>query len=178
MENQKSFLTFEKKTRNFLSGAIAGSAATIATYPLDLLRTRFAAQGNDKVITYFNVQNIDCFQVYRGIISACRQIHSQEGFRGFYRGLYPALLQIIPYMGVMFSTQEYLSNTITNWGIHHFNGGETQHQFWKQTGGFVGGGIAGIVSKTVVMPFDVIRKRLQVQGPSRHRYVFTKIHQP
>ena len=78
-------------------------------------------------------------------------------------------------MGVMFSTQEYLSNTITNWGIHHFNGGEIQHQFWKQTGGFVGGGIAGIVSKTVVMPFDVIRKRLQVQGPSRHRYVFTKI---
>jgi solute carrier family 25 (mitochondrial thiamine pyrophosphate transporter), member 19 len=37
------------KYRSFLAGAGAGTCATLATYPLDLLRTRFAAQGNTKV---------------------------------------------------------------------------------------------------------------------------------
>lgn len=36
---------------SFVSGATAGAVATAATYPLDLLRTRFAAQGNEKVYT-------------------------------------------------------------------------------------------------------------------------------
>lgn len=36
---------------NFISGAAAGAAATTATYPLDLLRTRFAAQGTERVYT-------------------------------------------------------------------------------------------------------------------------------
>jgi solute carrier family 25 (mitochondrial thiamine pyrophosphate transporter), member 19 len=35
--------------RSFVAGATAGSFATIITYPLDLLRTRFAAQGKAKV---------------------------------------------------------------------------------------------------------------------------------
>jgi solute carrier family 25 thiamine pyrophosphate transporter 19 len=35
--------------RNFIAGGVAGAAATAATYPFDLLRTRFAAQGNQKV---------------------------------------------------------------------------------------------------------------------------------
>lgn len=34
---------------SFLSGAVAGAAATIASYPFDLLRTTLAAQGEPKV---------------------------------------------------------------------------------------------------------------------------------
>lgn len=41
--------TVGDNTKSFIAGAMAGGTATLATYPLDLLRTRFAAQGNKKV---------------------------------------------------------------------------------------------------------------------------------
>jgi hypothetical protein len=34
---------------SFTSGALAGAAATVASYPFDLLRTTLAAQGEPKV---------------------------------------------------------------------------------------------------------------------------------
>ncbi len=79
---------------SFVSGAAAGAAATTATYPLDLLRTRFAAQGNDRV--------------YTSLARAVRDIARDEGTRGFFRGLAPAIGQIVPYMGVFFAVYESL----------------------------------------------------------------------
>ena len=35
---------------SFMSGAMAGAAATVASYPFDILRTTLAAQGEPKVV--------------------------------------------------------------------------------------------------------------------------------
>ena len=40
--------------RSFVAGGSAGICATLVTYPLDLLRTRFAAQGKSKVCFFFS----------------------------------------------------------------------------------------------------------------------------
>jgi solute carrier family 25 (mitochondrial thiamine pyrophosphate transporter), member 19 len=40
---------FPSRYRSFIAGATAGTCASLITYPLDLLRTRFAAQGTEKV---------------------------------------------------------------------------------------------------------------------------------
>jgi len=37
----------------FISGAVCGTTATVVTYPFDLLRTRFAAQGEKRVKIIF-----------------------------------------------------------------------------------------------------------------------------
>ena len=37
------------------------------------------------------------------------------------------------------------------------------------------GVLAGLIAKTGVFPLDVVRKRLQVQGPTRARYVYRDI---
>ncbi|KAI5796648.1 mitochondrial thiamine pyrophosphate carrier [Geopyxis carbonaria] len=136
--------------KSFFSGAIAGGAATVITYPLDLLRTRFAAQGNQRV--------------YQSLLHSVQQIHANEGIRGFFRGVGAAIIQIVPYMGIFFCTYE--ATKIRLQAI------EYAPKHWTDS---VSGGFAAAVGKTCVFPLDLIRKRLQVQGPTRKKYVHTNI---
>lgn len=134
---------------SFVSGAAAGAIATTFTYPLDLLRTRFAAQGTEKV--------------YEGILASLRDIRRYEGTRGFFRGCSAANGQIIPYMGLFFSSYE---------AFHQFLGGR---KLPFGSGDAMSGVLASVFSKTAVFPLDLVRKRLQVQGPTRSKYIHTNI---
>ncbi|KAL8712428.1 MAG: hypothetical protein Q9220_003276 [cf. Caloplaca sp. 1 TL-2023] len=128
----------------FLSGACAGATATSLTYPLDLLRTRFAAQGPDKV--------------YKSLRFGVAEIARTEGLRGFFQGLGPAVGQIVPYMGLFFSVYELLRPRLADMSLP-FGSGDA-----------CAGITSGVLAKTGVFPLDLIRKRLQVQGPTRARY--------
>lgn len=134
---------------SFIAGASAGAVATTATYPLDLLRTRFAAQGAEKI--------------YPSLLGSIREIARSEGPRGFFQGLGAGVGQIIPYMGLFFATYETLRLPM---GTLHMPFG---------SGDATAGVIASVISKTGVFPLDLIRKRLQVQGPTRSRYVHKNI---
>ncbi|TPX75399.1 hypothetical protein CcCBS67573_g03310 [Chytriomyces confervae] len=105
-------------------------------------------------------------RLYTSLYGACREIHQTEGIAGFYRGMWPSILQIAPYMGIMFAVQGKLSETFERIESPHWN------HAWDQ---FTSGGVAGMLSKTAVMPYDVVRKRLQVQGPSRKSYILSDI---
>lgn len=131
--------------KSFISGAVAGTAATTATYPLDLLRTRFAAQGTERV--------------YDGLLGSVRDITRTEGTAGFFRGLSAGIGQIVPYMGLFFALYEGLKPRLATVQLP-FGSGDA-----------VSGVTASIISKSIVFPLDTVRKRLQVQGPSRSRYI-------
>ncbi|KAL8881495.1 MAG: hypothetical protein Q9192_007785 [Flavoplaca navasiana] len=128
----------------FLSGASAGATATSLTYPLDLLRTRFAAQGRDRI--------------YPNLRSSVVDIARTEGSKGFFQGLSPAVGQVVPYMGLFFSIYEVLRPSLA--GISLPLG----------SGDACAGILSGVLAKSGVFPLDLIRKRLQVQGPMRARY--------
>jgi solute carrier family 25 thiamine pyrophosphate transporter 19 len=134
---------------SFISGAGAGAFATTVTYPLDLLRTRFAAQGTEKI--------------YDSLRSSIGDIARDEGARGFFRGVGAANVQIVPYMGLFFASYEALRLQIGTVNLPFGSGDATA------------GVLASIVAKTAVFPLDLIRKRLQVQGPTRSRYVHRNI---
>ncbi|EER23641.1 mitochondrial thiamine pyrophosphate transporter [Coccidioides posadasii str. Silveira] len=134
---------------SFVSGATAGGIGTFATYPFDLLRTRFAAQGNDKI--------------YPSLLTAIRTIHAHEGSRGFFRGVSAAVAQIVPYMGLFFATYESVRVPISALHLPFGSGDATA------------GVIASVIAKTGVFPLDLVRKRLQVQGPTRSRYIHQNI---
>jgi solute carrier family 25 thiamine pyrophosphate transporter 19 len=131
--------------KSFVAGAVAGTAATTVTYPLDLLRTRFAAQGTERV--------------YEGLLQSIRDIKRNEGLGGYFRGLGAGIGQIVPYMGLFFAFYEGLKPALADVSLP-FGSGDA-----------VAGITASVLSKSVVFPLDTVRKRLQVQGPSRHKYI-------
>ncbi|KAJ3118427.1 mitochondrial thiamine pyrophosphate transporter [Physocladia obscura] len=71
-------------------------------------------------------------------------------------------------MGIMFSVQDILVERLKR----------VEHGYWPHVcDQFASGATAGIISKTAVMPFDIVRKQLEVQGPSRNLYVISNIPQ-
>ncbi len=64
-------------------GAVSGSIGASAVYPINLLRTRLQAQGT-----------VAHPQMYSGLADVARQTFSNEGFRGFFKGLTPNLLKV------------------------------------------------------------------------------------
>lgn len=134
---------------SFIAGASAGAVATTATYPLDLLRTRFAAQGVERV--------------YAGLLTGIREIVRHEGLPGFYRGLGAGVGQVVPYMGIFFAVYETLRTPMAGLELPLGSGEATA------------GVLASVIAKTGVFPLDLVRKRLQVQGPTREKYVHKNI---
>lgn len=105
--------------------------ATLCTYPFDLIRTIFAAQGVPKTHTSISA-------LIRGTVQT-------DGIRGLYKGIFPSLALIAPYMGISFSVYEAL---------------KSQQTFSPA----ICGGISGFTSKIIVYPLDTIKKRMQMQG--------------
>lgn len=112
---------------------------------MDLLRTRFAAQGLDKV--------------YASLRSGIRDIWHEEGPKGFFQGLGAGVGQVVPYMGLFFGAYEAFRPQLASLSLPFGSGDATA------------GVLASVLAKTGVFPLDLIRKRLQVQGPTRARYV-------
>ncbi|KAI9834593.1 MAG: mitochondrial thiamine pyrophosphate transporter [Sarea resinae] len=138
--------TLPRPAESFISGALAGALATTATYPLDLLRTRFAAQGTGT------------HKVYLSLSSGIRSIARTEGPRGFFQGLGAGVVGIVPYMGLFFSTYEMVRQPLSSLSLP-FSSSDA-----------LSGILASVFAKTGVYPLDTIRKRLQVQGPARAKF--------
>ncbi len=95
---------------SFIAGATAGGIATGVTHPLDLLRTRFAAQGNERV---------------REESEACASPR-YGGMRGY--AVIPGasdrgLGQIVPSMGMFFAGYETLRLPLGNLDLPFGSGG-------------------------------------------------------
>ncbi|KAL4421633.1 hypothetical protein ABPG75_010924 [Micractinium tetrahymenae] len=135
----------------FVSGALAGAAATVASYPFDLLRTTLAAQGEPPV--------------YATMTDAARGIVRQHGVRGLYRGLGVTVLEIMPYAALQFGLYDVFSRAYTTAKTKldptHADDPPTSFQY------FVCGLAAGMLAKLGTHPLDVAKKRFQVAGLQR-----------
>ncbi|XP_064477864.1 mitochondrial thiamine pyrophosphate carrier-like [Ornithodoros turicata] len=128
---------------HFACGFTSGCVATLFAQPFDVIRTRLVAQAEPKT--------------YHTIHEAVVLMWQQEGPRAFYRGLLPTLLQIGPLSGFQFGFYHFFLHV---WSM-------ILHQDENITGirkSVVCGALSGIVSKTLVYPLDLVKKRLQVQG--------------
>lgn len=130
-----------------ISGAMAALGATLISYPFDLIRTRKSLQKNSSTH-------------YGNILHTCNVIFREESITGFYKGIGPSLAQVIPYMGLVFASYSRTKTFILQ-----------KVNFTNTSADFTAGCVAGLVSKTLLMPLDVVRKRLQIQGTAYNTYV-------
>ncbi|XP_029159397.1 mitochondrial thiamine pyrophosphate carrier-like [Nylanderia fulva] len=140
---------------HFIAGAGAGSMATIVSFPFDTIRTRLVAQSSNH-------------QVYNGVLHSCSSILRQESPKVFFSGLLPTLLQIAPHTGLQFAFYEFFTDFYKRYTS------STDTNFYNS---MVSGSAAGFIAKTIVYPFDLARKRLQIQGFQHGRKGFGKFFQ-
>lgn len=64
-------------------GSISGSVGATSVYPLNLIRTRLQASGSTGHP-----------QRYGGVWDVAQRTYERDGWRGFYRGLFPTLAKV------------------------------------------------------------------------------------
>ncbi|XP_072260027.1 mitochondrial thiamine pyrophosphate carrier [Pyxicephalus adspersus] len=139
---------------HFLCGGLAACSATLTVQPLDTLRTRFAAQGEPKV--------------YKTLRHAIVTMSKTEGFLTFYQGLCPTLLAVFPYAGLQFASYNLLQRV---WKAASPPGPNKIDNLKN----LLCGSGAGVISKTLTYPLDLIKKRLQVGGFEQARAAFGEV---
>lgn len=65
------------------AGALAGLGATVLTHPLDVVRTRLTAAARESTPS-----------------QAARLLMAESGLRGFFRGIAPACMSVVPFVAV------------------------------------------------------------------------------
>ncbi|KAL6534317.1 hypothetical protein OROHE_013242 [Orobanche hederae] len=133
---------------HFVGGGLAGVTAASATYPLDLVRTRLAAQRN---AIY-----------YQGIRHALHTICRDEGFLGLYKGLGATLLGVGPSIAISFSVYESLRSS---WHSRRPNDSTILVSL-------ACGSLSGIASSTATFPLDLVRRRMQLEGAGGRARVY------
>jgi hypothetical protein len=142
-------------TSRLIAGAVAGTTACVACYPLDLVRTRLTTQ-------------LDGREAYRGITDAFAKIVQYEGFSGLYSGLGPTLMVAVPNFSISYvvygSLKEYALEDELFYNLRKVdtNTGDRTKLGFSLT--LACGAVSGIMSTLITFPFDTVRRRMQIQG--------------
>ncbi|XBH70991.1 hypothetical protein VPH35_098535 [Triticum aestivum] len=140
------FMAYEQY-RSWLLGAVpslgggpvvdllAGGTSLIATYPIDLARTRLACRATDA-----------------GVSGVLRSAYAEGGVRGMYRGVCPSLARVLPTAGLRFYVYEALKRRLPE----DYEG--------RVDAKVVCGMAAGLVGNTATYPLSVVRRQMQLGG--------------
>ncbi|KAJ7700148.1 mitochondrial carrier domain-containing protein [Mycena rosella] len=77
-------------------GSISGSVGATSVYPLNLVRTRLQASGSSGHP-----------QKYTGVWDVAGKTWERDGWRGFYRGLFPTLAKVVPAVSISYVVYEH-----------------------------------------------------------------------
>ncbi|XP_066589264.1 mitochondrial thiamine pyrophosphate carrier-like [Prorops nasuta] len=155
-----------KHVGQFISGAGAGFFATVVSYPFDTVRTRDATL----LLVTINLCLSEIFNIIKFLIVSYyySSIVWHESPKIFFAGLLPTLIQTVPRTAIEFTVYGIFTD------IYKMIFQETNTAF---SNSMIAGSISGFTAKTIVYPFDLARKRMQIQGFQHGRRDFGKFFQ-
>lgn len=121
----------------------AGTAAAIGntiTYPLDVIRARITLSPSTQGGPHFD-----------RILPAFRSIYREAGGQGFFKGLRPTLMAVVPFVAVQQTTVDLTKTLASDLGAV-----PTPPVL------ILCGASAGLLAQTVTYPLDIIRRRMQL----------------
>lgn len=135
-------LNAQKQFASLIAGGIAGSFSATITCPMEVVKTHLQASkgGSEVALTA------------KGPLSIAQNIARIEGFRGFFRGLVPTLIGILPARATYFWAYE---TTKTTMGAK-FGDSPFVHM--------LSAAAAGITSNTLTNPIWLMKSRVQLQA--------------
>ncbi|KAL2756100.1 hypothetical protein ACRALDRAFT_1063908 [Sodiomyces alcalophilus JCM 7366] len=141
-------------------GGAAGITSVIFTYPLDIVRTRLSIQTASFVELGKRPKELP------GMWSTMASVYRTEGgILALYRGIVPTVAGVAPYVGLNFMTYEFVRGYLTPEGDKHPNA------FRK----LLAGATSGAVAQTCTYPFDVLRRRFQINTMTGMGYQYKGI---
>ena len=146
--------------RRLICGGCAGITSVTCTYPLDIVRTRLSIQTA-------SFGTLDKHQGKPpGMMSTMVKMYKTEGgISGLYRGIIPTIAGVAPYVGLNFMVYESVRGYFTPEG--------EKNPVWYRK--LAAGAISGAVAQTCTYPFDVLRRRFQVNTMSGMGYQYKSI---
>lgn len=127
-----------------LGGALSGGITAVVVYPLDLTRTKLSA-------------GIGINRQYAGIADCIRQTTREQGWRGNYRGLLIAVVEISPYTALSMGGFEYFKHLVP--------GDEVERSSWRfQLKKVSVGWLAGLSASLLCYPLDTVKRQLMLDG--------------
>ncbi|KAL8998171.1 MAG: hypothetical protein Q9169_002725 [Polycauliona sp. 2 TL-2023] len=147
--------------RRLLCGGAAGITSVTFTYPLDIVRTRLSIQSASFVALSDASRN-----KLPGMWATMKTMYQTEGgFLALYRGILPTVAGVAPYVGLNFMTYESVRKYFTP------EGDKNPTAVRK----LAAGAVSGAVAQTCTYPFDVLRRRFQINTMSGMGYQYKSI---
>ncbi|CCF56496.1 hypothetical protein KAFR_0B01980 [Kazachstania africana CBS 2517] len=159
--------------QRLISGALCGGCSIIATYPLDLLKTRLSIQTSNLE----NLRNSKAANTLKppGFWQLFSKVYREEGkVFGLFRGIWPTSLGIIPYVALNFTIYEQLREYLPKEeDVNNLKSSLKQNTYMLTIGAISGG-----VAQTLTYPFDLLRRRFQIltMGNNELGFYYTGIY--
>ncbi|KAH6687588.1 solute carrier family 25 member 42 [Verticillium dahliae] len=140
-----------------ICGGAAGITSVFFTYPLDIVRTRLSIQSASFAELGARPDHLP------GMWSTLKSMYKTEGgMAALYRGITPTVAGVAPYVGLNFMTYEIVRTYLTPEG----------EQNPSAVRKLLAGAISGAVAQTCTYPFDVLRRRFQINTMSGMGYQY------
>lgn len=86
---------------SLMCGAVSGTLSTLVTFPFDTIRRRMQIQS----LHYAPGERLTGIQMIARLLK-------KDGIKGFYRGLTPEILKVVPMVGSMFTVYEFMKDRL------------------------------------------------------------------